>query len=103
MCGGDEPNNHRFSCCRLASISWSVSSSLRRDILSLDPLLQLSLLGTTMNNRSRRLKKKLLFAAALFVSSLMILPAYVGAYNLSGTSGATTLLLGDRVWVNNDR
>jgi signal peptidase I len=53
-----------------------------------------------MNKRSRRPIRRLLFAAALLVISLMILPAYVGAYNLSGTSGAPTLLLGDRVWVN---
>ena len=94
------PQFDGFSGRRAAQIATSVSSSQQRDILALDPLLQFSLLGTTMNRRIRRPKRKLLFAAALLVISLMILPAYVGAYNLSGTSGAPTLLLGDRVWVN---
>jgi signal peptidase I len=53
-----------------------------------------------MSNLSRGLKKKLLFSAALLIISLVMLPAYVGAYILSGISAAPTLLLGDRVLVN---
>jgi signal peptidase I len=53
-----------------------------------------------MKNRKRRLVRKLLLAAVLLFVALALVPAYVGAYTLSGTSAAPTLLLGDRVWVN---
>jgi signal peptidase I len=53
-----------------------------------------------MQNPKRRLSRKLLWTAVLLVASLALLPAYVGAYTLSGTSIAPTLLLGDHVLVN---
>lgn len=53
-----------------------------------------------MNNRKRRLGRKLLLAAVFLVAALALLPAYVRAYTLSGTSAAPTLLLGDWVWVD---
>ena len=53
-----------------------------------------------MNNRKRRLGRKLLLAPGFLVAALALLPAYVRAYTLSGTSAAPTLLLGDWVWVD---
>jgi signal peptidase I len=44
--------------------------------------------------------RKTLLAGLLAAGAILLLPAYVRAYTLSGTSDVPTLLLGDRVWVN---
>jgi signal peptidase I len=54
----------------------------------------------TMTNGKRRLGRKLLSAAVFLAVALALLPAYVRAYTIAGTSAAPTLLLGDWVWVN---
>jgi signal peptidase I len=53
-----------------------------------------------MSNPRRKLRWKTLVCAAVVVAAFALLPAYVGAYTLSGASDAPTLLLGDWVWVN---
>jgi signal peptidase I len=53
-----------------------------------------------MNNRKRRLGRKLLSVGVFLVGVLALLPAYVRAYTISGTSAVPTLLLGDWVWVD---
>jgi len=44
--------------------------------------------------------RKTFLAGLLAAGAIVLLPAYVRAYTLSGTSDVPTLLLGDRVWVN---
>jgi signal peptidase I len=57
-------------------------------------------LEAEISNLRRKFGRRILSCSALFVVPLALLPAYVQAYTLSGTSVAPTLLLGDWVWVN---
>jgi signal peptidase I len=52
-----------------------------------------------VKNSKRNLRTKLIVGAVVFVVVLGLLPAYIGAYTISGSSDAPTLLLGDKVWV----
>ena len=53
-----------------------------------------------MSIRNRRVRRNILWAVAVFSAVFALVPSYVRAYTLSGSSDAPTLLLGDRVWVN---
>jgi signal peptidase I len=55
---------------------------------------------TGISRYLRRFGRKTLLAGLLAAATIVVVPAYVRAYTLSGTSDVPTLLLGDTVWVN---
>jgi signal peptidase I len=53
-----------------------------------------------MRIRLPRVGRKTFWSAALLTAVVALAPSYLRADELAGASGAPTLLLGDRVWVN---